>query len=294
MIFEVEKNLQQKIPIRILYKISTISEMANLMESGYDADDDNSFDLNKITIPQLDRDQYIKMLSVMVRGNIPTVKLGSLIKKINVGGSKKPIFWCFNSPELEMTALSEALGRDQPIFGMYSGNGQLGPEHLPAIAQYYAQEMLSIQPDGPLIIGGNCRGARIAVKLSYLLQELGRTVSHLMLSEYFDKITYGFNGKLLLMFGDKSDRHAQKWFSWGMPGWEKPFTNAPRVEWIRGSHGRFFELDNIGSITGHLRSFLSDKPKDVSLMARMKDFAIIRIHQSPLLFSVYTKNDHWV
>jgi acyl-CoA synthetase (AMP-forming)/AMP-acid ligase II/acyl carrier protein len=294
MILEVEKALGRQLPIRALFKVSTVREMAEVIASAPTEEDVLKEVFSAKGTLALNNEQYRKMLSVMSSGTIPSVKIGSLVKIINPNGSLQPLFWCFNAPDQEMPALASALGSERPLYGLYSGGGQLGHGDLPAIASHYVREIMEIQPEGPLLIGGNCRGARVGFRVATKLQELGRTVSHLAMGEYFDKVLYGYRGKMLLMHGKHSEVQAQKWFRWGSPGWKWPFFNVPRVEWMSGAHGRFFDPENIGSLAGHVNSFLADQPKDLSLKARLKDFGIILIHHVPTLFYCYTRKNRRV
>jgi acyl-CoA synthetase (AMP-forming)/AMP-acid ligase II/acyl carrier protein len=290
MLLEVEKELGRQLPIKALFRVSCIKEMAVMIETSPSAEDEVHHSFTEKGILRLNQEQYRKMLFVMSSGNIPPVKLGSLVKVVNVNGGKQPLFWCFNAPEYEMNNLAGELGSERPIYGLYSGGGQLGHGDLPAIASHYVREIMEIQPDGPIAIGGNCRGARVAVSVATKLQELGRTISHLAMGEYFDKVLYGYRGKMLLMYGMKSDVQAQKWFRWGSPGWKWPFFNVPRVEWMRGAHGHFFDRENISSLAEHVDSFLSDQPKDIRLESRLFDLGLRIVHHVPFIFSFYTRN----
>jgi hypothetical protein len=231
------------------------------------------------------------MLAAIAGGTIPNVKAGSLVKILHAQGGLQSLFWCFNSPESEMLSLASAMGSDQPIYGMYSGGGQFPDQRdLPAIAGHYVREIMEIQPHGPLAIGGNCRGAHVAFKVATRLQELGRTVSHLCLVEQFDKSLYGYRGKLLLMYGTKSNLQLQKELRWGSRGWSLPFAVPPRVEWIRGHHGKFFTPANVQSLSNHIGSFLKGENKDTRFTARIKELALIMVHRLPWIFSFYARH----
>ena len=52
------------------------------------------------------------------------------------------------------------------------------------IAEFYAGEIVSLFPDGPYVIGGNCHGAKVAVKIARILMESGRRVEKLCFLEY--------------------------------------------------------------------------------------------------------------
>ena len=139
----------------------------------------------------------------------------------NRGGSKQPLFWCFNIPSFEPPALAEHLGSEQPVYGFFSGAGVLEwrkgtPE---ALAEHYLEEILSTRPSGPYRIGGNCGGARVAFEIALRLGEQGREVERLCLMEFFDPRLLEYRHPLLLLYGRESHLRAYEQFCWLQPGW---------------------------------------------------------------------------
>ena len=65
------------------------------------------------------------MLAVAASGRVQPLRPGSLLTVLNSGGSRTPLFWCFNAPSAEHTALAEQLGGEQPLYGSFSGVGVL-------------------------------------------------------------------------------------------------------------------------------------------------------------------------
>jgi len=286
----IEQALQRRLPIKALFKISTIKEMAEIIrEEGIDQSDED-FSHHQDLLKGLTPDVYRKMLAVMAGGKLSTLFQGSLVKVVNAGGGKQPLFWCFNAPEREMSILAKELGPDQPIYGLFSGGGVLSHDDLPAIANHYVQEIVSIQPEGPILIGGNCRGGRVALKLVQQLHDLGRKVPELCLLECFERSLYAFSGNMLLMFGKQSELQKHKMFDWGFPWWRRPFSVPPRVEWVSGPHGQYFTPANIGSVSSVLGSFLNgEKNPPLNPATWMRDRLIIAIHHVPWLFKLYIR-----
>ena len=94
------------------------------------------------------------LVAVMAMGSVPVAWPGSAFKVANAGGSRPPLFWCFNSPEKEMGGLAPHLDPDQPFYGLCSG-GRLFPKTeawMSAIAEFFAGEIVSLFPDGPYAI----------------------------------------------------------------------------------------------------------------------------------------------
>lgn len=78
--------------------------------------------------------------------------------------------------------LAEALGPDQPMYGIQS-RGLDGREEplttLQGMAAHYLRVMRSVQARGPYRLGGYCMGALLALEMANQLQEGGEEVSHL-------------------------------------------------------------------------------------------------------------------
>jgi thioesterase domain-containing protein len=201
------------------------------------------------------------MLAVLASSPIEPVKPGSLMTFMNGGGSKKPLFWCFNVPRFEASALAENLGRDQPLYCLFSGAGSLErrPETPGALAEHYLDEILSVQPDGPYRIGGNCGGARVVFEMALRLIAQGRDVERLCLMEFFDPRLFEYPGRMLLLYGRESALKLHESFRWLEPGWSEAFRAVPEVDWIPGAHGEFFRKRNVPSLAARISTFLNGK-----------------------------------
>jgi len=299
MVFELEKFLGRRLPMEILAMIALgvnpLAKIAAATEglSSLQTPERNADQLLPqavaTTSTELPIDDLRAMVVVMASGSIPAYRTGSPVKLANAGGSLPPLFWVFNSPHAEMGGLSEALAPDRPIYGLFSGSTVVDPQKLPAITEYYLREIQEIQPEGPLLLGGNCRGSRVAIGLARRLSELGRQVSHLCILEMFERSLYDFDGKLLLMFGKQSSEFRYRDLHWGRPGWERPFRHSPGVEWVSGRHWHFFTPKNVGTLAGNIHSFLADEPVKSSPLNQARDRAIRAIHRVPFLFNLYLR-----
>src|SRR5262245_35056726 len=73
---------------------------------------------------------------------------------------------------------------DQPLYGI-NANGIDGRESTAcdsqAMALAYVEEILDVQPHGPLLVGGMCAGGLIAIEVARELQARGREVGPLIL-----------------------------------------------------------------------------------------------------------------
>lgn len=289
LILEIEKNLGGRLPVRALYRLSTVREMAAIIES---ADSDQRETGGPESEPETNKlsfDDYRAMLAVMGGGSTPVWRPGSIVKVANLGGCRPAVFWAFNSPDKEMSALSAALGPDQPLYGLYSGSTVVDPGKLTALAEHYAKEIHAIQPAGPLVVAGNCRGGRLAIRVATRLRQLGREVSHLCVLEMFERAAYDFDGKLLFIFGKQSSEFRYRDFCYGGIGWKRPFRRPPRIAWIKGRHAAYFKPANVGGLASTLRDFLDGKPAQVSLASRLQERALLLLHRFPPLFRSYAQ-----
>ena len=165
----------------------------------------------------------------------------------NTGGSRVPIFWCFNSKH-EPEALAAALGPDQPIYAMRSLQAVYKDRETrialePNLAQLYASLIKTIQPDEVCIIGGNCQGGRVAYNTAMWLLSTRHPVALLAM---LDKTPVGpWPGRVALFFGRDSPRHNPTIrFKTPQLGWWRLFRD---VTWdiLPAGHGRFFEKDTV-------------------------------------------------
>lgn len=105
---------------------------------------------------------------------------------IQTGGSKRPFFFLHGEWRLGAFycyPLAQALGTDQPFYALapytFEGLGVL--PSLETIARFHLEELLSIQPEGPYLLGGWCNGALVAYEMARQLYAQGQTVELLVL-----------------------------------------------------------------------------------------------------------------
>lgn len=299
MVFELEKFLGCRLSVELLGMIALgVSPLAKIAagveafaasSSASQGEGADPLQAIATTSSELPIDDLRSMLVVMGGGVIPLRRQGSAVKIANSDGSLPPLFWVFNSPHHEMGALGKALAPERPIYGLFSGSTAVDQQKLPGIVEYYLREIHDIQPEGPLLLGGNCRGGRVAIRLAKRLSELGREVSHLCILEMFERSLYDFEGKLLLMFGKQSKEFRYRDLHWGSLGWKRPFHRSPRIEWVQGRHAQFFNPENVGSLAGHIRAFLDDRMPERGFGDGMRDRALRAVHRIQPLFNLYER-----
>jgi thioesterase domain-containing protein/acyl carrier protein len=294
LIVAIETKLAKPLPTKALFKLSTVREMAAAIEADSAPSKPKTDEPQTVLQPVLSEANYRIMLSVVAGGKIPAVRPGSLLKGMNQNGSRTPLFWCFNKPDKNMYTLGTAMGPDQPLYGLFSGASQLpGADRseriIASIAHYYVKEILELRLEGPIALGGNCRGARVAMKMATFLQQLGKPVSHLILLENFHPWAFGYPGKMLLMYGKQSKHFAYRRFRWGKVGWKVPFRQVPDVRWVPGLHGEFMRPDNVGDVAQTLRDFLDDKLQPPTMAERLSTAGLLLVHTNTTLFKLYAR-----
>ena len=218
----VEKMLAKPLPESALVNITSVREMARRIAAG----DGVSAEIPEDRLTETERRA---IAAVMAMGSFAVARPGSAMKAVNTEGSRTPLFWCFNSPEKEMAGLAPHLDPQQPFYGLHSGGRLFAKTEasMSKIAGFYAGEIVSLFPDGPYALGGNCRGAKVAVKIARILEASGRKVEKLCFLEHAPTSLHDFDGQMLLMFGKLSDHRAYRAIRWRAPGWREQFRRAP-------------------------------------------------------------------
>jgi UDP-N-acetylmuramate--L-alanine ligase len=177
---------------------------------------------------------------------------GSLIVTLNQSGRRQGLFWCLQGYE-ELTQLAAGLGNDQPVHGLRSGHlvMRYTDENIKTLVAHYVDEMIAIQLTGPFYLGGNCQGGTIARAIALKLRALGRQVSKLFLMEQNSFPHY--DAPVTLLFGHDSGFNPYRRFSDPDAVFRASYPAGYVVDMINGTHGRFFDPENIGSLTAAIR-----------------------------------------
>jgi thioesterase domain-containing protein len=107
------------------------------------------------------------------------------IVPLQQNGSKPPIFGVHGGGDVFCySALSQALGEDQPFFGLQAPglDGRSEPlTRVEDMAAYYAEQIRAFRPRGPWIIAGKCVGGTVAFELARQLHAGGDAPAFLAL-----------------------------------------------------------------------------------------------------------------
>jgi len=186
----------------------------------------------------------------------------SLIVSHNHAGAKTGLFWCLQGYN-ELSQLALHLGPDQPVHAMRSGHliMEYTLETVAALASHYVTEIVAIQPEGPLIIGGNCQGGLIAQYTAMLLQKMGREVAILFLMEQSSFEHY--IGDVALIFGKDSLMNPYLDGADPDPTFRRAYPAGHTVDIISGAHGHFFDSPNVENLAKVIAERISARRTEV-------------------------------
>ena len=169
----------------------------------------------------------------------------SVIVTRGEGGGRSPLFWCFQGAE-EHERLAAALGPAQVVHGMRSGHliFRYTPETIAALASLYVEEVLALQPEQPIFVGGNCQGGIIAQEMVRQLQSRGCGTARLFLIDpgRFPPAA----APVSLMFGSASDLNPYRGGGEAPEAeFEAAYPAGYSVDFLPGAHGLYFEPPGI-------------------------------------------------
>ncbi|MBA3341047.1 MAG: non-ribosomal peptide synthetase, partial [Gemmatimonadaceae bacterium] len=105
---------------------------------------------------------------------------------VQPSGTKPPLFFAppAASPALVFAALARHLGKDQPLYGLappdIDGDVAIATWFVDSAARY-VEEIRSVQPTGPYLVGGSCFGGLMAYEVAQLLVRQGEKIARLVL-----------------------------------------------------------------------------------------------------------------
>ncbi len=119
---------------------------------------------------------FSKVLTRQEQAIVPLQPRGQRAPVFALGGHNGDVF-CYRP-------LAQALGDDQPLFGLQPPglDGKSEPlTRVEALAAYFAEQIRAFRPSGPYVLAGYCAGGTIAFELAQQLQRQGGRVSFVAL-----------------------------------------------------------------------------------------------------------------
>lgn len=101
---------------------------------------------------------------------------------LRAGGARAPIFFVHDGEGeiLPYRTLASKLADGHPVYGVQPKSRLAFPmlhSRLSEVAEYYLEQILSIEPKGPYLLSGLCIGGFIAFEIARRLKQLGRSVA---------------------------------------------------------------------------------------------------------------------
>jgi thioesterase domain-containing protein/acyl carrier protein len=147
---EIEQSFQKNIPLATLFEAGTIEKLADILRKDGWSPPESS------------------LVPIQPKG-------------------ERPPFFCIHAKGgnvLFYRDLAKHLGMDQPFFGLQArrlGGRQVGHSSVEEMADYYIQEILTQQPEGPYYIGGSSFGGLAAFEIARRLVSKGHQIALLAL-----------------------------------------------------------------------------------------------------------------
>jgi thioesterase domain-containing protein/acyl carrier protein len=112
----------------------------------------------------------------------------SALTPLRPTGSRPPIFFThgIGGEVWSFTALTKHLGEEQPVFGLQPVHDASGQElSIVDLARRYVQEIRTVSPHGPYMLGGHCAGAAVAFEMARQLRAAGQDVGLVAVIDYW-------------------------------------------------------------------------------------------------------------
>ena len=166
-------------------------------------------------------------------------------------------------------------GWDQVIrsYGMRSGNLMFGKKdhRVLVLARAYAEEILSLRLNGPIVLGGNCQGAHVAYHIARILIHKQHPPTLVFLMEAsFDS---GLAVPVALIYGKNSPQHNPFLLRDDpKPCWSQLYPDYS-VDQISGGHGEYFNDQNLPDLLSVILKQL--KRIDTTMLPRQQQAGLL-------------------
>jgi amino acid adenylation domain-containing protein len=134
----------------------------------------------KVPLATLVTNRTIEQLSkVLIREQVED--LGSLLIQLQPGNGKRPLFFLhgdFEGGGFYCLNLARGLGENRPVYVLspHGVDGRAIPPTIEAVAASYIEMIREVQPSGPYLLGGLCKGGVTAYEMARQLQRQGEQV----------------------------------------------------------------------------------------------------------------------
>jgi thioesterase domain-containing protein/acyl carrier protein len=148
VIAQIEKVVGRRLPVPIMFQVSTVAQLAEVLRSG--------------------REKVSWRSAVAIQPH----------------GTRPPFFYVQEAGfGFILRGLAQHLGSDQPLYALRAQQKmeQTVPLGVEDMAASYIRELREVQPEGPYFLGGYCLGGVLAFEVARQLREQGQDVALLAL-----------------------------------------------------------------------------------------------------------------
>lgn len=159
----------------------------------------------------------------------------SLIVGRNTVGTKRPFFWVSQTLH-GFDAMAACFDPERPLYAMtsLSATGMKSDENTRRLAEHYAEEILEIEPNRPVLLGGFCQGGVVAFEIAKALRRKGHEVALLCLQDRF--VPEPYDGEVALFWGKRGELCAYYGFDEPERGWAKYYSGPVSVHYSSADH----------------------------------------------------------
>jgi acyl-CoA synthetase (AMP-forming)/AMP-acid ligase II/thioesterase domain-containing protein/acyl carrier protein len=213
----------------------------------------------------------------------------------NLDGDQPPIFWVFNAPQ-EPTGLSRALGPRYPLHALRSGVDlcDYSEDEIQTFALRYVSDIGRLRPEGPVVVGGNCQGAIIALAIAQHLLRRKRHVPLLVLMDWAFELQ-PYQGRVLLIAGEANlNQNPRRAFARPDLAWSRAFAHHDFAE-ITGGYAEGFDPPHVDGLARVLAEhMLSALAAPCVLMPDSGYQASVTAQKPPVLMRPGARRALWV
>lgn len=251
-ISELQQDWQQSIQVFALYDHPTIAEFDQYLENlPQTSKTETGVGLSQ-HFTTLRHPMYQELAAYLTGWQGQRATPESLLVGRNTLGSRQPLFWCVQGFS-EFAQLAKHLGSDQPVYGMRSLylTSDKSDRANHALAAHYIDEILTIQPAGPYLVGGFCEGGKVAFEIAQQLKQKNHEISLLCLQDQF--IPQPYDGRIAFFFCPSGKHSPYQHYRQPERGWSKFYTGERSVSMSCGTHDEYYSKPSIESFSADLK-----------------------------------------
>lgn len=240
----LEEKFGRDLPLTLLFDAPTLREMEQALSRAIERSASNE------TLDPRIR-TAVRKVTAAWRGKRKSME--SLIVGRNTMGTKRPFFWVSQTLH-GFEALAACFDPERPLYAMtsLSATGMKSDENTRRLAAHYAEEILEIEPDRPVLLGGFCQGGVVAFEIAKALRCKGHEVALLCLQDRF--IPEPYDGEVALFWGKREDVCAYYGNDRPERGWMKYYSGPLSVFYCDADHQEVHNPPYVGIFAHQLEN----------------------------------------